>query len=284
MQAKSYPELNMAALYKDKSREIKHKVRELRLWYLLRTLDKKGGGHIHKDFAQESLVPTVLSYRQFRMALRRGEGVFWEIIPCKAGGQLIKLYSLLNVCRNLEVEKLCKTPVIVSVTSNLPEFKAVLFGTFHTAEKANPICRQTLRNLSSLSSSTQTRYDKRMGTDVIKNRVVTGLVIGRSVPSDMKSEGYYPELVNGSLVLCKRLPNSYYCSAFEQAPRGCIRDVNAALEADRNGLELNQDRTKRYFRTPQELIRCKLKKYEPSVLFRKEAANGKLHTWEFSYS
>lgn len=271
---KTYPDVSQEAMRNKKAKE-------LRVWYLLRRLDEQGGGRVDRTVAQEAL-SEVMSYETLRRVVNSGKGLFWEIVTCKDGRRLIELRGLEKVCVALGVRGLRRYPVIIPIEAclNIVEFKAAAFASWFTTEGSNPISRKTLKNLFDIASSTQVRYTEKADVETIKHQSPTGLIISEYVPSDMRKEGYFSQLIDGQTVLCKKLPNSYFAN-MQRALSGRTRKVNRSLRA-RHIVGWDEQRRKRYFRDPKALLRCKYRD-EVSYLWIREkqiGENERIQLWE----
>ncbi len=229
---RTYPDINFAVLKW-------HKHRHLRLWYLLRDLDKSGSGRLMRKKAQKALEP-IMSQEVFRVTLIAGEGKFWEVKDrrdAEGGGQLIELYGLAKVALSLGITKLTKSPRLIPLEafSDLRTFKALIYASWFDNDDPNPISRATIKDLSGLSIPTQVTYDKLSATQVTKNVAIIGPDL-KEVPDNMKEVGYYKTVIKNKEQLCKRLPNSYFCN-LPQAPQRSIRRANNRLAASGRGAE-----------------------------------------------
>lgn len=263
---RTYPELNLRAIKIGK-------LKELRLWYLLRTSDGKGSGRLFRQEARYGM-----SYETLRRTLNSGKGTFWEVKPRKDGDYWIELRSPAKVCFALGVLKLSRDPVVIPVEhfSSTNQFRIFCHHAWHAKEDANPISRTTMTSLSGAAKSTQVRYDKKTNAVVTKNRVLTGRVSADgSIPQEMYEGGNYI-LSDGREV--KTLPNSYYVD-LKKAPRGRIRHINRELKARQMGRE-TEIYGRRYFQTAKDYSRCK-HRHETSYLLAGEYREG--HLWEKTY-
>lgn len=267
---KTYPELNLAAIKGKQSRQ-------LRLWYLLRALDPRGDGRVHKQEVQKVL-SDILSYESFRRALHDGESIFWETRPRADSGDWIVLRGLPKLCKTFDIFKLSRDPVLIPVQccKNMAEFRAFIHNSWHTKPDANPISRQVMTKLSGAAKSTQVRYDKATDTQSTENRSLTGRSTSNgTIPEEKRKEGYYTLYLDGKFQEVKHLPNSYYAD-MQTAPRGRIRHTNRELKACLVGQEMDVHE-RRYFRNPKSFLRCKHRS-EPSYYLSGEYEHGNL--WE----
>jgi hypothetical protein len=143
-------------------------VAESRIWFLLRHLDEKGRGwvtlaDVRPQLSEKTSRWWVCGWRQLRILLAQGEGVFW-----RRDGERLWLCSMVKVAAALGLTRLSGHPVtlpLAILTRPIGEVKAHFYASFHSGRNADhqPIARATLSQLSGLSPQTQRSYEKRAG-------------------------------------------------------------------------------------------------------------------------
>ena len=94
------PELNIAAL----SRKPNQQTRELLFWYLLRTINVTGCGHVLLADAEREFTTTFkYTRRTFYRHLSLGKGKLWDFYD--NGLRTIKIYSLATACEYFHTYK-----------------------------------------------------------------------------------------------------------------------------------------------------------------------------------
>lgn len=152
-----------------------------RIWLLLRHLDTDGRGWfpftaVHHHLTTKDAPLRICGKRQLRNLLREGDGRFWE----RRNGRLW-LRSLAKVAAALQVGKLNGRPVAMPVailTKPIGTVRAHFYASFHSGRQpetaaANPIARDTIAAITSISPRIQRRYEARAGV-----RTQTNIAIG----------------------------------------------------------------------------------------------------------
>ena len=220
---KTHPDLNLAALKM-------HKHKELRLWYLLRTLTEGGSGKLEKKKAQKVL-EGMMQYENFRVLILSGIGVFWGIFTNrKTGEEVIRLQGVPSVAFALGLEELVDPPIYIPIYAfeKLRRFKAFIYGTCFDNE-GNPLSRATIRKATGLSIPTQVTYGKLAKFKTIKNICFVGPTT-QDLTENQKEAGYFVTVSEGGLQTCKRMPNSYSCD-LSRAPMGSMKRTNNWLSS-----------------------------------------------------
>ncbi len=142
-----------------------------RVWLLCRLLDAAGRGWLDVEAIREALTGKesplkVCGWRRLRQILAEGKGIFWE----RDDQGRLWLYSQVRVSTALGIDYFQHNPVLLTVeqlTEKIGQVKAHFYAAFHSSrvhsEKANPISRETLTELTGLSARTQQRYDEQVG-------------------------------------------------------------------------------------------------------------------------
>lgn len=216
---KTYPDLNLAAL---KLR--KHK--QLRVWYLLRALDERGCGGAAWKEAQKAL-ESIMRYESFRTLVLSGCGMFWDLRTRKSGEKAIVFRSLARVTLALGIKELVDRPIYVPFEAfkRLRDFKAYIYKTCFDGKR--PLSRQTIERETGLSKPTQVTYGKVAKVKTTRNVCFLGPATEEPT-KEQKEAGYFVTISEGSLQMCKRMPNTYSCD-LPQAPRGSMRRANSQL-------------------------------------------------------
>lgn len=200
-----------------------------RLWLLLRHLDKKGRGALRIDTTTNTLTTKntklyLCGKRQLRNLLRDGEGLYWT-----RDKDHIWLRSTVRVAFSLGVEQLTGRPVALpsaALLDGIGIFRAHLYAAFHSGrvkesrhgDRAMPIARETLAQLSGVGRSSQRAYEERVGLQIQANFAVGNLSTKENQEGVAWARGQaFFELKDyhgqqgqeGRTYLAWQLPNSY---------------------------------------------------------------------------
>ncbi len=270
MKLRFIPELNLAALYKKKGGL-------LFLWYCMRAIDTKGHGMM--DFAPtlEALVRNFKYSKSTAYRILMGKG-FWDIRQRpEADGTMttrIKIWGIKQLCLYLGISLSKHTHHIEIPVESVPKTgkSALLWST--GAYKpigvlANPICRQSLEEMTGIERRKQQRWDSQANT----LRAPT-----KAKYHDPKTHKLRPltkeiRTKKGRYRIQKQLGNIYH-SRGDRAPRGQLKKVAEALEKakalDRNSESFNTDGSglpgfgaspgtsivRRYFKSVSDYVRA----------------------------
>jgi len=233
---KHYPSIGIGAL-KEEQASI------YRVWLMCRYLDGGGRGWLHVQDVREQLTGKesklrLFCWRRLRQVLGQGHSRFWKWD--KAQNRLW-LFGAARVAAHLDVEKLVGKPVslpVKSVTKSIGDFKAHLYGAWHSGRKTNnPISREAQQSISSIPERTQRHYCKVAGI-----RRQTNIAIGnRKDPEEAEKQAWQRgratfEFVDhqgrqgrkGTTYIAWHLPNSY-TGPHQQTPKGRMRKINRKL-------------------------------------------------------
>lgn len=157
-----------------------------RIWLLLKYIDRSGQGWVERREAIALLTSRASEYRvcgrrQLRKLLSKGEDLFWN-----CSNDRIWLKSTARTAAHLGLRRLSGRPVALPVKvllKTIGEVRAHLYGCFHSGRTGDrssvkPIARSTLREISSLSSSTQRSYELRAGISRQVNYALGGKASG----------------------------------------------------------------------------------------------------------
>jgi len=165
-----------------------NRVAEGRVWFLLRHLDAAGRGWVAVEQVRQWLNQPescwcVCGWRQLRILLAQGEGLFWQ-----RQGERLWLRSVAKVAAALGLTHLSGHPVALPahiLTRPIGEVKAHFYASFHSGRNHDhqPIARTTLSRLSGLSQQTQRQYEKRAGV-----RPQTNFALGELATAENREE------------------------------------------------------------------------------------------------
>jgi len=233
---KHYPSIGIGAL-KEEQASI------YRVWLMCRYLDGGGRGWLHVQDVREQLTGKesklrLFCWRRLRQVLGQGHSRFWKWD--KAQNRLW-LFGAARVAAHLDVEKLVGKPVslpVKSVTKSIGDFKAHLYGAWHSGRKTNnPISREVQQSITSIPERTQRHY-----CEVAGIRRQTNIAIGnKKNPEEVEKQAWRQgnatfEFVDhhgrqgckGTSYIAWHLPNSY-SGPHQQSPKGRMRKINQKL-------------------------------------------------------
>ena len=233
---KHYPSIGIAALMEEQAAIY-------RVWLMCRYLDVDGRGWLHVQDIREQLTGKesklrLFSWRRLRQVLGQGHSRFWKWDKAQSR---LWLFGAARVAAYLDVEKLVGKPValpVKSVTKSIGDFKAHLYGAWHSGRKTNnPISREVQEAITSVPQRTQRHYCKVSG---IRRR--TNIAIGnRKNPEEAEKQAWQRgqatfEFVDhqgrqgrkGTTYIAWHLPNSY-TGPHQQTSKGRMRKINRKL-------------------------------------------------------
>jgi len=263
---KHYPSIGITALKEGQAAIY-------RVWLMGRYLDGDGRGWLQVQDVRERLTGKesklrLFCWRRLRQVLGKGHGRLW--IWDKAQGR-VWLYGAARVAANLEIDRLLGKPValpIKSITKSIGDFKAHLYGAWHSGRKTNnPISREVQEAITSIPERTQRHYCKVAG---IQSQ--TNIAIGnKKNPEELEKQAWQRgrasfEFIDhhgkqgrkGTTYIAWHLPNSY-TGPHQQIPKGRMRKINRKLDdlvtkgAQGNGGEKVE---KMYFTNGKEAVRA----------------------------
>jgi hypothetical protein len=156
---KHYPSLGIASLREEQAAIY-------RVWLMCRYLDVDGRGWLPVQDLREQLTGKesklrLFCWRRLRQVLGQGHGRFWQWDKVQ---ERLWLYVASRIAVHLDVERLSGKPVAIpvkSVTQSIGDFKAHLYGAWHSGRKTNnPISREVQRSITSIPERTQRHYCK----------------------------------------------------------------------------------------------------------------------------
>ncbi len=207
-----------------------------RLYKILQTLDQGGRGWLANSFVGAALTRKespryIYGRRQLKNILQRGEGLFWQ--RAKSKGELrIRLVARAKVASQLLDGRLRGQEVSFPLQHllgsgrgrqaavNAALYTAVHAGQITRKEKAGPISRARLRDISGCSSYRQRRYEKHMGITIATHIHILGRHSEYDLQRARRHQGLpaykhtdYLGKINrhrrGADYIARRLPNSY---------------------------------------------------------------------------
>ena len=201
------------------------RVRELALWYCLRTINTTGSGKLDLQRAISEL-QAVFNYSQRTIYahLRLGEGMFWTISDC-SGRTRIDLQSLNSVVRSLGIGQLTNchfTEVNISEFDSSTMRNSQIYASIHHPQgiKLHPISREAIQEFTGCTKNQQRRLEKTAKVRRFANYAV----------HYNDSTGYCDPLtmqvISKSRIstIQRRLPNSYQ-SKQQPGSIGCLRNT-----------------------------------------------------------
>ena len=263
---KHYPSIGIAAL-KEEQASI------YRVWLMCRYLDRDGRGWLDVQDVQEQLTDTesklrLFTWRRLRQVLGQGHGRFW--IWDKEHDRLW-LFGAARVAANLDVSRLIGKPVALPVsviTAGIGEFKAHLYGAWHSGRKINnPISRTVQETITGIPERTQRHYCR-----VARIRSKPNIAIGsKHKPEEVEKQAWQRgratfELVDhqgqqgrkGYSYVAWHLPNTYI-GPHQQTTKGRMRKINRKLNVLVNkGTQGNRQGkvVKRYFADGKDAVQA----------------------------
>ena len=233
---KHYPSIGIAALKEEKASIY-------RVWLMCRYLDGDGRGWLPVQDVREQLTGKgsklrLFCWRRLRQILDQGHGQFWE---WDKSNNRLWLFGAARVAAHLDVEKLVGKPValpIKSVTKSIGDFKAHLYGAWHSGRKTNnPISREVQQSITGIPERTQRYYCKVAGI----HRQANIAIGNRKNPKEVEKQAWQRgratfEFVDhqgrqgrkGTTYIAWHLPNSY-TGPHQQSPTGRMRKINRKL-------------------------------------------------------
>ena len=269
MKLRLIPELNLAALNEKKDRL-------LLLWYCLRAIDTKGHGMMDFSPTMEALIRDFKYSKSTAYRILMGKG-FWDIRQRpEADGTTttrIKIWGIKQLCLYLGISLSHHTHHIEIPVESFPKTgkSALLWST--GAHKpigvpVNPICRQSLQEITGIERRKQQRWD---------SQAVTLRASTKAKYHDPETHKLRPltkeiRTKKGRYRIQKQLGNIYH-SRGDRAPRGQLKKVAEALEKtealDRNSESFNTDEpglpggaspstsiVRRYFKSVRDYVRA----------------------------
>lgn len=252
-----YPSLGIGAL---RTKQVPQYV----VWLACRFLDQRGQGWLPLTAVRAWLTGMdsslrLFGWRRLRQVLRQGNGRFWTWD--RIHNQLW-LFNAARVGATLQVQRFHGQPVLLPVsalTGGVGQFKAHLYGAWHSGRReANPISRQTQRQVLGVPERTQRYYEQRIGMTVQSNLAIGEVYTpehlqkhvwrkGGAVFEFVDRNGRYGRK-NGRYVAWQ-LPNSY-AGPHRQTVSGRQRRINRQLTGlVQDGAQGNDEQqgTRRYF-------------------------------------
>jgi len=286
---KHYPSIGIAALKTEQATLY-------RVWLMCRYLDMNGRGWLPVQDVREQLTGKesklrLFCWRRLRQVLGQGHGRFWQWDKVQ---ERLWLFGAANVAAHLDVTRLSGKPValpVKSVTQSIGEFKAHLYGAWHSGRKTNnPISREVQEAITSIPERTQRHYCKVAGI-----RRQTNIAIGnRKNPDEIEKQAWQRgrasfEFIDyqgrqgskGTTYIAWHLPNSY-TGPHQQSPKGRMRKINRKLNvlvtkgAQGNGGETVE---KLYFANGKEASLAFDQNNEKVKYFFMPTTNSKNHFW-----
>jgi hypothetical protein len=203
--------------------------KEFALWCELRSLNFTGSSRLVIGDVVAALVPKVYSQASFYRILRAGKGSFWQVWqPDNKHPQVkIELYGLKRIATLLEVRCSLSLPREIPADKFIGRQvkRAWLYSSFFKPEqcKTNPISRQSLQEATSVSRSSQKRYDRATKNHRVANFAVQDDGKGHLSPQVDLVDGKHRQYLK-----VRRLGNIYHSEA-KLCPRGLAKKVSKLL-------------------------------------------------------
>ena len=214
-----------------------------RVYKLLQAIDTDGRGlflieNIKKVLCNKRSDYFICSWRWMRQLLDRGEGIFWDR---HTDGRLW-LRGPRHVALALDVDRLHGKPVYIPINALLGGIKEVtahFFASFESGRKQDtPISQKSLRKATGAAERTQYEYNKLLGRQAKKNFTITGLEYNKENVYELTINRHKTVLQyvdrrrlrhsDDTPVCLYRLPDTR-SRVHEQAPKGSLRSINAAI-------------------------------------------------------
>lgn len=270
------PEFNIAALNQGKDKE-------LLFWYLLRSINETGSGHI--DLSQaESLFIDVFNYSKptFYRHLSRGEGKLWNTYHNKV--RRIEIYGLKRVFRYLNTFNVSRfLNVDIETVRKYPR-KALLWNTgayrpFGTGRNNAPVSREALHAVTGIYRRKQQRYD----TSAETSKTAT---MAKAYDQDTHKVFMQRMIVDGKskkYIIPRQLGNIYQSHAY-QSQKGMLKKLSRT-ERQRQGSLLAGEApnkkaipARRFYGTFQDWLKQYIKgKAEPGDVFYKSRSDYSIY-------
>lgn len=272
-----------------------------RIWLLCRHLDQQGRGWLEIKTLREQLASKgaplrIGGWRRLRQILREGGDVFWQ----RDGHKRLWLNGVAKVARKLDVTQLQGRPIqlpLSALTGSIATTRAHFYGSWHSKRKgdgyANPVSRETLTTLTSVSERTQRRYDERL--NIVKRRTFalgshshrsgsiestenTDLHWQRNNTTFIYTDHRGQHGKHGQHYWAWHLPNQYQ-GCHQHAPRGRQRKINRRLAATLNpdlvekraqGNEVEQKIERVFFVSGRAAIKAKQAQNEQDAYWHKQ--------------
>lgn len=226
MKLRFIPQLNLAAL-------IKKKGSQLFMWYCLRAIDTKGHGMMDFTPTLQALVRNFKYSKSTAYRILMGKG-FWDIRQRpEADGTVttrIKIWGIKQLCLYAGISLSKHTHHIEVPVESVPKTgkSALLWSTGAykpISIPVNPICRQSLEEMTGIERRKQQRWDLQARTLRAPTKVKY------HDPLTHKLRPIFKEIKTkkGSYKIQKQLGNIYH-SRGGRAPRGQLMKVALGLE------------------------------------------------------
>lgn len=198
---RTYPELSLAAL---NAREDK----ELRVWYLLRYLDKTGTGRVALQALQEFVTQRRLfSPETLRRALKRGRGAYWE--TRLVGSETMLFYEgVRKVSARLAVTPRHAVDIELDNFRSIARLRQALIASYLATGKSG---RMTISqtNLAEKVSRTRRTVNSYLKSTKRQRNAIRSTRTPDSLTTEMLQSGWYRSVCGGEHIACRLLPSTY---------------------------------------------------------------------------
>ena len=211
-----------------------------RVYFLLRHLDQKGQGWVEVARARAALTERqsplrICGWRRLRQLLAQGEGIFWQ-----RNNHRLWLQGQHKIGFKLDSGPMHGIPVelpIAALLSGIQATRAAFYACFHGGRGAQPISRETLRDVTGVPERTQRAYDQLAGVARRQNIAIGAPYAsseteerawrqGRAVFHFIDTQGRQGR--ENQTYLAWHLPNSY-TAAYQRRSKGCRKRLNRKL-------------------------------------------------------
>jgi len=255
---KLHPDLGLAALRQGKTVEI-------RLWLILRWIDRTGAGyvsipHLRSVLSGELSQFSGYSWQNLRKLLTKSD--LWSVDSLPEYTGRIWYKGTKKAAQLLQVQRLTGSPVDLPLKrlKKLKMFKASLLDAFHSGRKhANPISQDNIHRITGIPARTQRHYCR-----ISKIQRQANFAIGDQLNTASQQEsawryagsfshtdhhGYQGP--KGRKYTANRLPNAYR-GTLTKAAKGSQRKINSGLinfanKGKATGPQSNREKQSRLF-------------------------------------
>ena len=233
---KAYPSL-LTAFYKAELAPVG------RVYQIMRAIDAGGRGWL--DLAQLRTMLTdkkspwhICGKRYFRMIMRRGNGVTWQLTD---NGR-VRYMAPGKILTALGAGRLQGKPVLLPVKaallSSIQPFKAYILEAWHAGRReGNPISQHAIRAATAIPEATQRTYNKKNGVTCHRNDAIGQRETKESKQGAAFKHGHNGQIftdwvgkmgTEGARYLSWRMPNSYE-THIQQTAKGRQKKINNSI-------------------------------------------------------
>jgi len=237
--------------------------KELTLWYELRAINSWGSGRLVLNNAVAALVSSFGYTRStaYRL-LKAGDQLLWQVHNSRH--PVVEIYGLLRVAERFNTYPGHPVEIKAKDFRGRKAKRAWLYASFFkpSGSKSKPISRNSIEAATGVKRRQQQRYDKVVDIKRVADFAVQQDGKGKLYPIRQLVEGKCRQWLKD-----RRLGNIYHSRALK-AHRGMTKKVNGKLR--QRSLGRDEARLpKRFFLTPQSLIKCPERQGEAFLLVNK---------------